>query len=94
MRVTEEFYLGVRVIEGFYLGVRVTEESYLGVRVIEGFYLGVRVREDTAASSQGSPSSPCSTSNLVAPSAMNFGLWQISCNITKTFTKIRTERVA
>ena len=28
-------------------------------------YLGVKVKEETAASSQGSPSSPCSTSNLV-----------------------------
>ncbi len=46
-------------------------------------YLGVSVSEETAARSQGSPSSPCSTSNLVAPSAMNFGLWQISCNIQK-----------
>ena len=42
-------------------------------------YLGVRVSEETAARSQGSPISPCSTSNLVAPSAMNFGRWQISC---------------
>ena len=41
--------------------------------------LGVRVREETAARSHGSPCSPCSTSNRVAPSLMNLGRWQISC---------------
>ena len=40
---------------------------------------GVRVKEETAAKSHGSPCSPCSTSNRDAPSAMNLGLWQISC---------------
>ena len=35
--------------------------------------LGVSVKLETAARSQGSPTSPCSTSNRVAPSAMNFG---------------------
>ena len=43
---------------------------------------GVRVKEETAAKSHGSPCSPCSTSNRDAPSAMNLGLWQISCNVS------------
>ena len=37
-------------------------------------YYEVRVNEETAASSHGSPFSPCSTSKRVAPSAMNLGL--------------------
>ena len=47
--------------------------------------LGVSVKLDTAASSHGSPTSPCSTSNRVAPSAMNFGRWHISYNLKKTY---------
>ena len=39
---------------------------------------GVKVKLDTAANNQGSPTSPCSTSKRVAPSAMNFGRRQIS----------------
>ena len=47
--------------------------------------LGVSVREETAARSHGSPCSPCSTSNRVAPSLMNLGRWQISCEFKIEF---------
>ena len=57
---------------------QIFETKTKGFKMDIEVYLGVSVRELTAASNHGSPSSPCSTSNLVAPSAINLGLWQIS----------------